>query len=180
MQPEGETAPDFELRGVDRGTVDTYRLSDPLAEGRAVLLFFYPFDFSPVCTAQLCAIRDAEWFEFTSGLAVWGLSADSVYAHRAFAEEYALDFPLLSDYDGSVAADYGVRHDRLQGHQGVSKRSVALVDSSRTVRYAWESDAHDEKPDFAAIKRAVDRLDEVDSPPSRDFDVRFDDGPPVP
>lgn len=162
MLTEGARAPDFELPGVQDGEVESFDLTDALADDRAVLLLFFPFDFSPVCTDELCAIRDARWFEFTAGLDVWGVSADSTYAHRAFKDEYDLNFPLLSDSQGTVASEFGVRYDEWEAHEGVPKRSVFLVSPDRTVEYAWATDHAYEKPDFVPVKGALDELAAID------------------
>lgn len=158
MLSEGTRAPDFALRGLSPHAVSTYRLSREVDRGRAVVVAFYPFDFSPVCTSELCALRDAEWFDFLDDVSVWGISADSVYAHRAFAERYSLELPLLSDSNGAVADEFGVRYDEWEGHAHVPKRAVFVVDSDRTVRYAWSSDEAYVEPDFAPVAAAIREL----------------------
>jgi peroxiredoxin len=107
----GSAAPDFTLVGVHDGEQRQFSLSETTDAGNHVVLFFYPADFSPICTPEMCAIRDAEFFELTDNVLPWGISSDTTYAHRAFAEQYGLDFPLLSDTDHSVAEQYGVRYD---------------------------------------------------------------------
>ncbi|WP_256403843.1 redoxin domain-containing protein [Halorubrum salinum] len=158
MVTKGDSAPTFTLPGVVDDTVETFSLADATDQDRAVLLLFYPFDFSPVCTNELCAIRDAEWFEFTPQLDVWAASGDSTYSHQAFGAEYGLNFPLLSDSDGSVAAAYDVCYDEWENHESVPQRAVFLIDSTQTVRYAWSTDDALEKPDFFPVKEALDRL----------------------
>jgi hypothetical protein len=81
----GDEAPAFELPGVGADGIDTFSFDEFTDEG-ALLLSFYPFDFSPVCTSELCALRDAEFFEFLDDVQLWAVSADSVYAHWAFAD----------------------------------------------------------------------------------------------
>jgi len=176
----GETAPAFELPGITDGSFEMFSLTDAIAQDHAVLLLFYPFDFSPVCTNELCAIRDAEWFQFTPDLDVWAASGDSAYAHRAFADEYGLNFPLLSDSHGRVATAYDVCYDEWENHECVPQRAVFLVDASQTIRYAWSTDDAFEKPDFFPVKEALDQLTE-----ERDglgvgeveLAVEYDDGP---
>ena len=180
MIQEGDTAPDISLPGVADNTIDIFSLDTALDANRAVLLLFYPFDFSPVCTNELCAIRDAEWFQFTPDLNVWGISGDSVYAHRAFADEFNLNFPLLSDSHGRVADAYGVCYDEWEGHERIPQRAVVLIDTDQTIRYIWQTADAFEKPDFFPVKAALDELaaerdnfgaDEVD------LSVEYDDGP---
>lgn len=175
----GELAPDFTLPGVvDNHRRKEFNLRESVGDGNAVLLLFYPFDFSPVCTTELCAIRDANWFDLTPGLDVWAISGDSVYAHEAFADEYDLQFPLLSDSVGRVADAYGVQYDEWDGHECVPKRSVVLIDGNQRVRYNWHTDDAFEKPDFFPVKAALDEIvDEKDrlDPVDVEMDVEYDE-----
>jgi peroxiredoxin Q/BCP len=76
--------------------------------GKVVVLYFYPRDATPGCTAEACAFRDA-WQRFeTAGAQVLGVSTDDVASHAAFAREHSLPFPLLADTDGAIARSYGV------------------------------------------------------------------------
>jgi len=103
MKPN-DAAPDFELPdqfGVPR------RLSILLTDG-PVALFFYPVASSGGCTKEMCAVRDRSADFQAVGAQRVGISRDSVAAQLRFAEENGLDFPLLSDADGSVCATYGV------------------------------------------------------------------------
>ncbi|QRY24184.2 redoxin domain-containing protein [Halobacterium sp. BOL4-2] len=158
MRCEGARAPAFELPGVSDGTQTRLGLTDALADNRAVVLFFYPFDFSPVCATELCAIQNARWFDCTPGLAVWGISPDSTYAHEAFADEYALTFPLLSDHAGAIADAFGVLQASAEDHDRVPERAVFLIDADRVIQYAWASSDLSESPDFGAVKAAIDDL----------------------
>lgn len=99
---EGDIAPDFELPGTD-GTV---RLADH--RGRWVVLYFYPADDTPGCTAEACTFRDS-FEDFTdAGAVVIGVSGDSLDKHRAFAAKHQLPFALASDADGELRKAYGV------------------------------------------------------------------------
>lgn len=171
MKEEGDTAPNFALMGYAPGRgVSEHRLSAAADAGRYVALFFYPADFSPVCTPQLCSIRDAEFFSVAGDVVAWGISADTTYTHRAFTERYDFDFPLLADTDGAVARRYGVRYEEWEGHRGIPKRAVFLVDPDRTIRYAWCTDDAYEKPDLWPLKEAVETSldpDEVGVPRAR-------------
>lgn len=158
MIQEGSVAPDFTLPGSLGGFEDSYTLTEQTEKGNAILLLFYPFDFSPVCTNELCAIRDAEWFDVMPDVDVWALSGDSVHAHRAFAEAYNLEFPLLSDFAAEVAEAYDIRYDEWEDHTNVPKRAVFLVDADRRIRYAWSTDDALEKPDFFPVSEAVNQL----------------------
>ena len=107
MVEEGKPAPDFELTSDEGKTV---RLSD--FRGRPVVVYFYPKDDTPGCTAQACGIRDA-WGEFESrGAVVLGVSPDDESSHVKFKQKYGLPFTLLADPDHAVADDYGVWGER--------------------------------------------------------------------
>lgn len=181
MLETGERAPAFTLPGVRDGTKESFDLGDALADDSAVLLLFYPFDFSPVCTDELCAIRDAQWFRFTPDLDVWGVSGDSTHAHRAFEREYDLNFPLLSDFDGVVAEQFGVQYDEWEDHGRVPKRAVFIVGPDRTVRYAWATDEAYEKPDFVPVRAAIEELAAIDdslAPDGVELDVEYGETEP--
>ena len=103
MVEEGAPAPDFSLR-TDGG--ETVTLSE--LRGKPVVLYFYPRDDTPGCTAQACGIRDA-YREFEdAGAVVLGVSPDDEASHAKFKQKYDLPFTLLADADHDVADTYGV------------------------------------------------------------------------
>lgn len=159
MLPEGSDAPDFSLPGTapraDGDPPVEYSLADSLADGPA-LLNFYLFDFHPACTANMCDLGELAWFDLDEDLSVFGISTDRAFSHAAFAEAEDLTFPLLSDSDGSVAEAYGVLYDEFRGHRRIAKRSLFLIDTDGTVRYAWRAASPDDQPDWQAVKAAVD------------------------
>lgn len=175
----GDTAPDFTLPGMADGDQSQYCLSDTVADGTYVGLFFYPFDFSPVCTNELCAIRDAEFFQFMDNVVTWGVSGDSAYSHRVFNEQYGFDFPLLADSNGAVSSAYDVQYERWEGHQHVPKRAIVLVDPDRRIRYRWVTDDALEKPDLFPFKEALETIIEEDDfgtdLPDDDLAVDYDE-----
>jgi peroxiredoxin len=154
MLSPGETAPTFELPGATADDRDRYALADYLDAG-AVVVTFFPFDFSPICTDQLCALRDVEWFAIEDDVDVFGVSGDSTYAHQAFIEAYDLDFPLLTDRDGAVSDAYDVLRAELEGHSDVPGRAVYVVDADRRIRHAWGSESTTQHPDGRAVADAV-------------------------
>jgi thioredoxin-dependent peroxiredoxin len=100
---EGSPAPDFTL-DTDAGTP----LTLSALRGRPVVLFFYPKDDTPGCTAQACGLRDS-WSRVTgTGIELFGVSPDSVKSHVKFREKYALPYRLLSDDGHRVAEAFGV------------------------------------------------------------------------
>ncbi|MFB6177295.1 MAG: redoxin domain-containing protein [Halobaculum sp.] len=132
----GESAPDFTLTGVHEGALGEWTLSE-VAATRPVALVFYVYNFSPICTSQMCEVRDLEWLTFTDEAAVLGISTDGPYSHRRFAAEYDLSFPLLSDRTMTVYDSYGMTADTETGRD--PRRGVVLVDSDGTVRYVWQA-----------------------------------------
>ena len=131
MIEEGEPAPDFELTS-DSG--ESVRLSE--LRGKPVVLYFYPKDDTPGCTAQACGIRDAYGEFERAGAVVLGVSPDSESSHVKFREKYHLPFTLLADRDHTVAEQYGVwgpKKFRGRAFLGV-KRSTFVIDADGTVK----------------------------------------------
>jgi peroxiredoxin len=142
----GEPAPDFTLRdqhGQDIGLAGL--------RGTPVVLLFYPFAFSRVCSGELRAIRDDHPALARDDVRVLGISCDPMFALRAFAEAEGLTLPLLSDFwpHGAVAQRYGV----LDEERGCARRSTFVVDATGTVRWT----VHNAMPDA----RDLDELERV-------------------
>ena len=100
----GETAPDFELPNQSNETVS---LDDLLANGD-LILYFYPADFTPVCTAEACAFRDNYDGVAELGIQIIGISPQSTGSHERFVHRYDLPFALLSDSKKQAIRAYGV------------------------------------------------------------------------
>jgi peroxiredoxin (alkyl hydroperoxide reductase subunit C) len=126
----GDLAPDFTLKDQNNEdvTLSAFR------GDRAVLVVFYPFAFTGICTGELCAIRDDPAVFTTDAVATLTISCDTVYAHKIFAERENFEFPLLSDFwpHGSVASAYGV----FNADGGFANRGTFLVDRDGVVRFA--------------------------------------------
>ncbi len=103
----GDVAPDFSATAVGGkyGDGTVVRLKD--LRGTSVVLYFYPKDDTPGCTAQACGLRDA-WSEFADRAEIFGVSIDPVKSHEKFIEKYQLPFPLLSDPEKKIVEAYGV------------------------------------------------------------------------
>jgi peroxiredoxin len=126
----GELAPDFEL--VDQhGT--PVRLSS-FRRRRSVLLVFYPWSFSGVCTGELCVLRDDLGSFQNDDAQLLAVSIDSKYVQRVFADREGLSFPLLADFwpHGEVARRYGV----FDGVAGVALRGTFVIDREGIVRWS--------------------------------------------
>lgn len=104
MEP-GDQAPDFELPDED----GTPRLLSDLAASGPVVLFFYPAAMTLGCTAESCRFRDLQAEFEAVGAQRVGISADQVEKQKRFSEKHSFDYPLLSDPDGTVATQFGVR-----------------------------------------------------------------------
>lgn len=126
LPKEGQRAPDFSLRDGD-GTV--WELAD--RRGKVVVLLFYPGDETPICTRQMCSVRD-RWADYqATGAEVVGISTDSVESHQKFAAHHDLPLRLLSDPGGKVADAYGAR----SLIPGKVARSVFVIDGDGIIRY---------------------------------------------
>jgi thioredoxin-dependent peroxiredoxin len=125
MVKEGEAAPAFKLQD-DQG--NWVSLSD--FRGEHVVLYFYPKDDTPGCTAEACAFRDQSTEFKTRGIAILGVSADSVESHEKFKSKYALHFPLLSDPDKKVMKAYGVWKEKaMYGKKYMgAERTTVIID----------------------------------------------------
>lgn len=139
-----DPAPDFELADQEGAPV---RLSSFRGK-KSVVLYFYPKDETPVCTAEACAFRDAyEVFE-GAGAQVIGVSSDSVESHKKFANKNRISFPLLSDLEGAVRKLYDVSSTLgiLPG------RVTFVIDQKGIVRHRFSSQFRPQKHIDEALK----------------------------
>ena len=122
----GTEAPDFTLPD---GEGKSWTLSDQ--RGKVVVLLFYPGDETPICTRQMCSVRD-RWEDYlATGAEVVGISTDSVASHQKFAANHELPLRLLSDADQTVANLYGAR----SLIPGKVARSVFVIDANGIIRH---------------------------------------------
>ncbi|MEU4524790.1 peroxiredoxin [Amycolatopsis sp. NPDC024027] len=147
----GSEAPDFTLNDYNKQPVQlsSFRGDKP------VLLVFYPFAFSGICTGELCQLRD-EFADYDNkGVQVLGVSVDTPFSLKAWAEKEGYQFPLLSDFwpHGEVAQAYGV----FNSDAGLAVRGTFLIDTSGVVRFA-EVNAPGEARDQQGWKKAVAEL----------------------
>lgn len=126
----GTTAPDFTLtdQNGQAVTLSSFR------GAKNVLLVFYPFAFSGICTGELCAIRDDIDGYQNDDVQVLAISCDPMFSLRAWADDQKYSFPLLSDFwpHGAVAQEYGV----FLAEAGMSTRGSFLVDRDGVLRWA--------------------------------------------
>ncbi|MCA1613313.1 MAG: peroxiredoxin [Acidobacteria bacterium] len=142
----GRQAPDFTLR--DAAGAD-WRLSDQL--GKTVVLLFYPADETPVCTRQMCSVRDNWELYRETGAEVVGVSTDSVESHRKFAERHSLPLRLLSDPRGEVSRLYGAK----SWLPGRAARAVVVIDARGVVRHHKAQPVSLLRPRDAEIVEAI-------------------------
>lgn len=152
----GQKVPDFSLPDTDNRTVSL----DELVQQGPVVIAFFPFAFSGVCDKEMCTFRDSFTPLQRVDARLVGISVDSTFSLRAFAQTYNLQFPLLSDFNKKVMKLYGVLHGQwvALGYKGVAKRSVFLVDGRGILRYRWITDVPTEEPPYQELVKAVQRL----------------------
>ena len=123
----GQEAPDFNLTDQEG---NSRKLSD--FRGKNVILAFYPFDFSPVCTVEFGCFQDDLSRLNDLNAQVLGISVDSKYSHKEFAKKLDLNFPLLSDFGRDVCKLYGTLKK-----EGFSERAYFIIDKRRIVRFKY-------------------------------------------
>jgi len=130
----GDKAPDFRAVAVggEYGPGREVSLAD--FRGTPVVLYFYPKDDTPGCTAQACSLRDA-WSEFGGGAKIFGISIDSAASHEKFIKKYQLPFPLLSDPKKEIVNAYGVWVEKsMYGKKYMgAERSTFVIDGAGKV-----------------------------------------------
>ena len=134
MLQVGDLAPDFTLAGHDGAKVT---LSD--LRGQPVVLAFYPHDFSPTCTQEhACFMRELAQFNNLNAQ-VFGISTDSVWAHKAYAAQQGIHYPLLADYypQGAIAQRYGV----FDSERGRAQRITFVIAPDGRIAYIQRNEA---------------------------------------
>lgn len=139
----GDEAPDFELKDSSGQPV---RLSDYRGK-KAVVLVFYPFAFSGICTGELCSIRDRVEDFRSEEVETLAVSVDAPFALKAFAEQEGYEFPLLADFwpHGEVARRYGVFNEAV----GAAERGTFVIDKDGTVVYSVHNQLGEARDDEA-------------------------------
>ncbi|MBI3819268.1 MAG: redoxin domain-containing protein [Planctomycetes bacterium] len=153
----GAAAPDFKLKGFaspEAAQMEEFSLSKYKGERNVVLLFF-PLVYTPVCTTEMCSIRDTISKYNDLRAQILGVSVDNPFAQKAWAKENKLNFPLISDFNKDMSRAYGAMYEELIGFKGVSKRSAFVIDKKGVVQFAWVSDDAKQLPDFNAIQACL-------------------------
>ena len=144
----GQTAPEFTLKDQNQQEV---KLGDFRGK-RNVVLMFYPLDWSPVCTNEhACMVGDMKQFDQLDA-AVLGLSVDSVWSHKAFAEKLGIKYSLLADFHprGAVAEKFGM----YLADKGITGRAIAIINKAGNVAWFKQYDIP-QQPDIKEVAAAL-------------------------
>lgn len=130
----GDKAPEF--KGIDQNE-QTISLED--YKGKKIILYFYPKDNTPGCTAEACDLRDNYELWLKKGYQVIGVSPDPVKSHQRFIEKYNLPFPLISDTDKEILKAYGVwglKKNYGREYEGVF-RTTFVIDEAGNIEHVF-------------------------------------------
>lgn len=120
-----------------------------------VVLLFFPFAFSGVCTKEMCHMRDT-WSQWEKlGVKVFGITVDSPFVTDLFRTQNNVPFPILSDFNRDVAKKFDVLHADLMGLKDVTKRAVFVIGADGKIIYDWVSDDPSVFPDFEPVQNAL-------------------------
>jgi peroxiredoxin Q/BCP len=138
----GDKVPDFQTVDESGNTFNTTDLV-----GKKYVIYFYPKDDTPGCTAEACSIRDSYHVFEDAGIPIYGVSGGSMESHQKFKEKYELNFPLLMDADYSIAKLFRVYHPlRILGREFMGvKRVTYLVDENGKIEATFGGDKGIEK-----------------------------------
>jgi peroxiredoxin len=150
MVDVGDLAPDFVLKDQDRQEV---RLSD--LRGKNVVLVFYPFSFSGICTGELCSVRDDIEDFSNDDVVTLAISVDSMQVHKGWADSQGYTFPLLADFwpHGEVAKAYGIFHEDA----GAALRATFVIDREGKVVHKVVNQIGDAR-DHGELRKVVAAL----------------------
>lgn len=151
----GQLAPDATVVNADRKAV---KLSD--FRGRPTVLAFFPGAFTGVCTKEMCTFRDSLSKFNDLQAQVLGISIDSPFAQKGFADLNKLNFPLLSDFNRQAVRAFDIEDPNFAGGllPGSAKRSVFVLDKDGRVVYKWVTDTASVEPPYTEVEAAVRKL----------------------
>ena len=150
----GQIAPDFTLFDSDKKKVSLNE-----HRGENVLLLFFPFAFSSICTAELCTVRDNISKYDSVQAKVFGISVDSLYTLAKFKIDQNLNFTLLSDFNKEISYTYEAFYETFSyGMKGVSKRAAFIIDKIGLVQYVEVVENASEQPKFDLIIKRLEEL----------------------
>jgi peroxiredoxin len=150
----GSKAPDFTLMNQDRQPVT---LSAALQNGPVVLAFL-PGAFSSVCTNEMCTFRDSIGTLDTSKGQVFGVTTDTFFTLKAWADQQRFSFPLLSDYNKEVITQYDVVNPDMIGLKNIAKRAVFVIGRDGVVKHKEVLDDARNEPNYDKVRSALAAL----------------------
>lgn len=146
----GDEAPDFTLKNANNEDVSLHDF-----RGRPVILVFYPYDWSSVCTNEMNLYQEVLPDFEEKNAAVLGISADSRFSHKAWADSLNLTFPLLADRTAQAISAYGVRNP-----DGAAERATFIVDENGKIAY---TDVSSSRANIPEIPKVFDALEQIES-----------------
>ncbi len=149
----GSKAPEFTLPNQDRQPV-----SLSAAAGRNVVLAFFPAAFTSVCQKELCYFRDQLATLNDANATVYGISVDSPFTLKEFAQQNGLTFDLLSDFNKEAIAAYDVVNPDMLGLKGISRRAVFVIDGAGTIRHREVTASPGDEPDYGKVHETLAAL----------------------
>ena len=152
----GDKAPGFTLPDQDK---KEHALSGFF--GKKTVLAFFPGAFTGVCTKEMCTFRDSMTNLNSMNAQVVGISVDSPFSNKAFADANKLTFPILSDYARTAIKAYGIVHDGFAGLKGYTAayRSVFVLDKNGVIKYMWVTENPGIEPPYEEVKKALASFD---------------------
>lgn len=153
----GTSAPDFTLKTKTATGLEDVTLSASFGKENVVLLFF-PFAFTGVCTAEMCDISGGVSAYSDLNAKVYGISVDSPFAQEAWAQKEKITLTLLSDLNKTVTEAYDVVFKGIAGIGDASARAAFVIDKKGTIVYAEQTPTPKDLPDFTAVKAALAKL----------------------
>jgi len=150
----GSIAPDFTLKNTNAENVSLNSF-----KGKKVVLLFFPFANTGVCTKEMCSMRDSMSQYSDLNAEVLGISVDSPFTLKLWKEHNQINFQLLSDFNKEVAPAYGAFYDVFApgkfDYKGVAKRSAFVIDEGGVIKYAEVLENAGDEPNYQAIKDAL-------------------------
>jgi peroxiredoxin len=153
----GSKAPDFSLKSKKGDQVADVRLGDYLGKSNVVLLFF-PFAFTSVCTAEMCDISSGMGAYEALNAKVIGISVDSPFAQEAWAKKENINITLASDLNKETAFAYGTLIENLGGFGSASARAAFVIDKAGVIQYSEQTPTPKDLPNFQNIKTKLAEL----------------------
>lgn len=157
----GERAPEFSVLAAISGKVEEASLDSLLKDRQGLVLTSYPFDFTGGCRNQVSQFRDAYPQFAGAGVEVASVSIDSPYSHVVWAEQLSIPYPMLSDFNRELLPAYDAINPQEGRLKGVARRTAFLIDTTRTIAYAWYPSESEGFPPVDALLDQARRLSQT-------------------